>query len=65
MLFLLSGGDTLRTYSVMTTVKISPEQAEKLKTLSQQLGKTKGEVIRMAIEKLLSETEKAHDAATS
>ena len=49
----------------MTTVKISPEQAEKLKTLSQQLGKTKGEVIRMAIEKLLSETEKAHDAATS
>ena len=55
----------MRTYSVMTTVKISPEQAEKLKTLSQKLGKTKGEVIRMAIEKLFSETEKAHDAATS
>ena len=55
----------MRTYSVMTTVKISPEQAEKLKTLSQRLGKTKGEVIRMAIEKLFSETEKAHDDVAS
>lgn len=48
----------------MATVKISPEQAEKLKQLAKRLGKTKGEVIRMAIERL-AETEKAHDGATS
>ncbi len=47
----------MRTYSVMTTVKISPQQAEKLQALALRLGKTKGEVIRMAIERLFSEQE--------
>lgn len=45
------------TYSVMTTIKISPEQNRKLEALSVALHLTKGAVIRLAIERLFSEQE--------
>lgn len=45
------------TYSIMTTIKISPEQNRKLEALSNALHLTKGAVIRLAIERLFSEQE--------
>ena len=45
------------TYSVMTTIKISPEQSRKLEVLADALHLTKGAVIRLAIERLFSEQE--------
>ena len=41
------------TFSIITTVKISPEQEAKIKILSRKLGLTKGAVIRLAIDRLI------------